>query len=446
MRRCLVMAVGCVLIFGTALAQDYLPPDQALPFEPGDTLEDLRFKIDYNGYDFEVDHNWVFDMSSQEKAQFLTRRPPAEVTEHDGDLGPLAKYIGQFDLPTSFDWRNVNGHSYIGSVRQQGSCGACYSFGANAAAECTYNYANGLYDGNCVDFSESYIIWCLGRLSQYNSHFYGCGGADYDYMELEALCNEGVTYEANFPYQENDPGSCTHWGDPTVSFESWHRVPCNDIDAIKTAIMTYGVVDAAVYVDSAFQAYSSGIFSNSSTSCSASPCYNTSTNHAISLVGWNDNGGNGYWILRNSWGTTWGESGYMRISYQAARVACAVCYLVYDGSQPSPTPAPTSTPVAGAPGETCASAGNITSQLANAVSTGSDWCFNVNTTGMSDDYDAACSGACNYMSDGNDAVWRFTPSSNWSFDINNCGAGDDWSVMVYAGSCSGTPVYCDDDS
>jgi len=441
-----VLMVLCMVFTAAASAQNPLPAGEALSFDPNDSLQEIRFKIDYNGYDFTVDHNWVYDLSSEEKKQLFTRHPPAQITEHDSDLGPLKKYMGQFDLPTSFDWRNYNGHSYIGPVRQQGSCGACYSFGANAAAEGAYNYANGLYDSNCIDLSESYIAWCLGRLSQYNSHFFGCGGADYDYQELEALCNEGVTYEANFPYQENDPGSCTHWSDPTITFESWHRVACNDMDAIKTAIMTFGTVDAAVYVDSAFQSYNSGIFSNSSTSCSGSPCYNTTTNHAISLVGWNDNGGNGYWILRNSWGSSWGENGYMRISYQAARVACSVCYLVYDTPQSTPTPLPTNTPVTGAPGETCASAGNITSQLASAISSGNDWCYDVNTTGMNDDYNASCSGPCNYMSDGNDAVWKFTPSSNWSFNINNCGAGDDWSVMVYENSCSGTPAYCDDDS
>ena len=310
---------------GTSLAERA----DILSFEPGDTLEEIRAKIKHNGYDFTVDHNWVFDMPAQEKQKFFSRRAPLlpRVAATDDGIGPLTRHLGERQLPFSFDWRNYNGHSYIGPIRDQGSCGSCYAFGACAAAEGTYNWAYGKYDGNCADFSESYIIWCLGRLTKYNSHFYGCEGADYTYSEVAALTVEGVTNETDFPYTTYDPGSCTHWGDPTTVFDSWHRIGCNDIEAIKTAIMTYGVVDAAVYVESAFQGYSGGIYQDSNTSCYSNPCYDTPTNHAIALVGWDDNGGDGYWILRNSWGTDWGENGYMRIKYISARVACAAVYL-----------------------------------------------------------------------------------------------------------------------
>ncbi|MDP8213801.1 MAG: C1 family peptidase [Candidatus Euphemobacter frigidus] len=323
-----------------------------LPFEPGDTLEEIRYKIDHNGYSFTVDHNWVFDMSPEEKARFFSRRfplHPAEGVRAVG-MGPLARQLGR-TLPASFDWQSYNGHAYIGAVRDQGLCGSCYAFAACAAAEGTYNYAMGFYDGNCIDFSESYIAWCLGRYGPYGpdpttGHFGGCDGADYDYMELEALTVEGICDEADFPYQENDPGFCTHWDDQTYVFQSWHRIPCNAIEAIKTAIWTYGVVDAAVYAGSAFSSYSEGIYEDTNITCYSFPCYYTPTNHAISLVGWDDSppeGGGGVWILRNSWGDTWGESGYMRIRYTSARVACEACYLVYQPPT-SPTPSPVTTP------------------------------------------------------------------------------------------------------
>ncbi len=256
-----------------------------------------------------------------------------------GDIYETAKENPNFAYakatPTTFDWRSYNGHSYIGAVRDQGDCGSCYAFGASACAEGTYNLATGSYDGNTADFAESYIAWCLGSMSAYNDNFYGCDGADYTYSELQALCDIGTINESYFPYYETDGQSCPSAATnaPKTKFTSWYRVTCSDIDAIKTAIMTYGVVDAAVYATTSFQNYSGGIFTDSYTSCSSSPCYNTPTNHAIALVGWGTNASTGdYWILRNSWGSSWGESGYMRIDATSARVACEACYLVYTSS------------------------------------------------------------------------------------------------------------------
>jgi hypothetical protein len=170
-------------------------------------------------------------------------------------------------------------------------------------------------------------MWCLSQIEPYKGHFTGCAGADYDYMELEALVNEGTIHESDFPYSDASSGTCTHYSYPRTKFAEWHRIPCSDIAAIKTAIMTYGVIDVAVYAGSAFQAYSGGVYQDTNTSCSATPCDYTTTNHAVALVGWND--ADGAWILRNSWGPSWGENGYMRIKYTSAIVACEATYLVY---------------------------------------------------------------------------------------------------------------------
>lgn len=266
-------------------------------------------------------------------------------------------------IPTSFDWRSYNGHSYIGPVRDQGGCGSCYAFGATAAAEGSYNLATGRYDSNTADFSESYIAWCLSTMSAYSSHFSGCNGADYDYMELQALVDIGTIDDSYFPYVETATQSCPSAATnaPKTKFTSWSRVACSDAAAIKTAIMTYGVVDAAVYVSTSFQNYTGGVYTDSYTACSTSPCYNTPTNHAIALVGWGTDATYGdYWILRNSWGNTWGESGYMRLAVNAARVSCSVCYMVYqdDGTT---APTVTSNEVSAIADNSATCGGNITS-------------------------------------------------------------------------------------
>lgn len=130
-------------------------------------------------------------------------------------------------LPSSFDLRDINGHSYIGPVRDQGQCGSCYSFGALAGAESVYNRHHDLYDTAAVDLSESFIIWSLSPLYE---GFDGCNGADYDFEELTAIVEHGVPLEADFPYVIADPGLKNHhWDAPRIGFAEWYRIPPNDI-------------------------------------------------------------------------------------------------------------------------------------------------------------------------------------------------------------------------
>jgi hypothetical protein len=210
-------------------------------------------------------------------------------------------------------------------------CGSCYAFAAIGLAESLFRIGEGLPDTD-VNLSESYVMFCL---SQYYEGFYGCEGASYDYDEMQALVDHGVVDEACFPYDQGmttDCGAACATPALQVKLSSWGRVPCNDVDAIKTAILTYGPVNAAVQVADSFSAYSGGVYNDLNQSCTSNPCYYTPTNHAILLVGWND--AEQAWILRNSWGPDWGEGGYMRISYRAARVACEATYGTYGANAP----------------------------------------------------------------------------------------------------------------
>ena len=315
-----------------------LGADDKIPFLPGDTIAEIEAKIEANGYNFKVAPNWVTRLPAAAKERLFSRRMPVKSSYYrQGSSFAASPLVVRtvVELPDQFDWRNYQGHSYIGPIRDQGSCGACYAFGACAAAEGAYNVATGKSDGNCLDLSEACLAFCL---DQYYDGFTGCAGSSYDYEELDALVERGVCNEISYPYSGVDEG-CIDGAEsaPRVKFAGWYRVPCGSIEAIKSAIMSYGTVDAAVNVTSAFEAYASGIFADENTECNASPCYYAETNHCVSLVGWQDTSpdGDGYWILRNSWGTSWGENGYMRIAYRSAHVACAVCYMEYDVPVPS---------------------------------------------------------------------------------------------------------------
>ena len=92
------------------------------------------------------------------------------------------------------------------------------------------------------------------------------------------------------------------------------------VDAIKNAIYTYGSVSVGFYVDRYFQAYTGGIF----TSCKKKV---KNINHAVILCGWDDK--TGAWLMKNSWGTGWGEDGFMWIKYGCNNVGYGACYCTY---------------------------------------------------------------------------------------------------------------------
>jgi C1A family cysteine protease len=215
-------------------------------------------------------------------------------------------------LPTAYNWCDSG---YCTPIRNQGSCGSCWAFGTVGPLESSIL----IKDGVSKDLSEQYLVSC-------DAEGWGCSGGFFahDYHDWKYITGEpgpGAVYESAFPYTATDapcnpphvhPYLITSWAYIAGS----SSVPTND--AMKNAIYNYGPIGAAVYVGSAFQAYTTGIF------------YTTqkkSPNHAIVLTGWNDT--YSYWNLRNSWGTSWGEAGYMRIKYGTSYIGYAGNYIVY---------------------------------------------------------------------------------------------------------------------
>ena len=330
-RLCLSLAV--FLAFLVLLGSSAAAPAAPIPFGPDDSLETIREKIAQNGYHFTVAETWVSALPTAQREAMRSRGRIPETAARSNRVASAADLPRLASLPAAFDWRNNNGKSFIGPIRNQGSCGSCYAFAAAAAAEGAFNVATRRTGANVANFSEQYLAFCLGSHGSYTDHFDGCDGADYSYTELYALTVEGITTEAAMPYAGRDTQDCSQTGLPRTVFSGWGRVNCQDMTAIKTAILAIGPVDAAVLTTSAFDRYTGGVFQDGQTTCLSSDglCSNTPTDHAIALVGWNDGDAAtpGHWILRNSWGTTWGEAGYMRIAYNAAKVSCAVAYLTY---------------------------------------------------------------------------------------------------------------------
>jgi predicted secreted protein len=255
---------------------------------------------------------------------------------------PLTKAIAQQDLGDSLMPAALSlcdpgdgGYSRCTPIKNQGNCGGCWAFATAGVFENLLYFAN---PSVVPSLSEQYLISC-------NSKGYNCaegGNVAFDYYTKSYVSppesGAGAVYTADFPFKANDVacGNTAHPHHEKVT--SWASISGNpaSVATLKQAIMTAGPVWTAVCADDAFSAYT--YRGNSSNDVFHGTC--TDLNHAVILVGWNDNGGDGYWLMRNSWGKQWGDHGYMRIAYGANGIGSDSAKAVY-GTQPPINSPPT---------------------------------------------------------------------------------------------------------
>jgi C1A family cysteine protease len=221
-------------------------------------------------------------------------------------------------LPSSFDWRAEGG---VTPVRNQGGCGSCWAFGTVAVVEGIIK----IKDKKDVDLSEQYLVSC-------NNKGYSCNGG---WAIFDMIQSSGIALESDMPYTGTN-GYCKSTDKP-YKIDRWGYIAGQNgipsVDQIKSAIYQYGPVFSAVAADRYFQAYTGGVFNTNTSS---------QVNHAVVIVGWDDS--KGVWIIKNSWGTGWGESGYGYIGYNCNKIGYGAAYAVYGGSTPDPQPEPDPTP------------------------------------------------------------------------------------------------------
>lgn len=215
--------------------------------------------------------------------------------------------------PPSYDWRNVGGINYVTPVKNQGGCGSCVAFGVIGAFEAVIK----IETGATTDLSEAHLFYCGGEGSA------NCDDGWYISAALNYLKSVGTPDESCFPYSDYDQpcNPCPDWETRVYKLKSWHAV--SGASNIKNALVTYGplVTSFTVYYD--FFSYTNGIYEYDGVSELAG-------GHAVCVVGYNDNPG--YWICKNSWGSSWGDNGYFKIKYGEVGIDDQMYYLEYTPS------------------------------------------------------------------------------------------------------------------
>jgi cathepsin L len=207
--------------------------------------------------------------------------------------------------------------THLAPPRTQGSCGSCWAFSTLAVFEAAENIANGIDLER--DFSEQHLVDCAQASDGFDIG--DCRGG-YTVMVYDYLQRQGAPLESQVPYLERD-GTCDRGLRAKDKIANWGFVDESggvaSVDELKAAICNYGPVSSSVFVSPAFKAYTGGVFDEGA---------HGPTNHAVTLVGWDDK--RGAWLLRNSWGTWWGEDGYMWIEYGSNEIGSSAAWAVVE--------------------------------------------------------------------------------------------------------------------
>lgn len=273
--------------------------------------DNLRFIDEHNAQDrpYKVGLNRFADLTNEEyRSTYLGTkiRGQKKVSQR------YAPRVGD-DLPSFVDWRKEGA---VVGVKDQGSCGSCWAFSTIAAVE----GISKIVTGDLVSLSEQELVDCD---TSYNE---GCNGGLMDYAFEFIIKNGGIDSEEDYPYKGYD-SRCDQYrkNAKVVSIDDYEDVPANDEKALQKAVANQPVAVAIEGGGRAFQLYVSGIFTET---CG------TSLDHGVAVVGYGTENGFDYWIVRNSWGASWGEDGYIRMERNLASSPTGKCGIAIEPSYP----------------------------------------------------------------------------------------------------------------
>ncbi|KAJ1261187.1 hypothetical protein BS78_09G008500 [Paspalum vaginatum] len=241
--------------------------------------------------------NAFADLTNEEfKATYLgLNTRPSRPTRSSGSSGSGSfRYAGVAadELPKEVDWRKKGA---VTEVKNQGQCGSCWAFSTVAAVE----GINAIVTGNLTSLSEQELIDCSTDGNN------GCNGGVMDYAFSYIASSGGLHTEEAYPYLMEE-GECDQkaGGEQAVTISGYEDVPAGNEEALVKALAHQPLSVAIEASGRHFQFYSGGVFDG--------PC-GAQLDHGVAAVGYGSSKGQDYIVVKNSWGSHWGEKGYIRM-------------------------------------------------------------------------------------------------------------------------------------
>ncbi|XP_058122492.1 procathepsin L-like [Anopheles ziemanni] len=261
---------------------------------------------------FEMDVNQFSDLLAEEfRRTMLGVRPMGQIAQ--GGYEKLFQWIPPQDdvkLASNFDWRN---RGAVTRVKNQGQCGSCWAFSATGALESQWF----LRRGKLVGLSEQNLMDCSKK-------DFGCGGGvpsrAYEYIKAAG----GINLERDYPYQEKQNKQCKfNRSAVAATVKGVYYVPRTE-KALTQAVAIKGPMSVVIRYKDSFQHYRRGVYYEAKCTWGEA----LAPYHAMLVVGYGKTSdGVAYWLVKNSWGKYWGDSGYIKMARNRNNM-CGIANMV----------------------------------------------------------------------------------------------------------------------
>jgi len=268
--------------------------------------EIARFNIWKDNLEKVMEHNARYDLGLETfylgMNIFADMRGDEFVAQRNGYKAPLrapvedATPVDTPSLPSSVDWRD---QGWVTPIKDQGQCGSCWSFSTTGGLEGQWKNSS----GKLVSLSEEQLVDC-------DTSDYGCNGGNVN-VATAYLIKHGSDSEADYPYTAGNgrSGSCKERSNsPVATVSSYTQLPYGNEAKLQEAVANVGPISVAIDASHySFQLYSGGVYYEPR-------CSSYRLDHAVLTIGYGTMSGEDYWLVKNSWGTGWGDKGYINMS------------------------------------------------------------------------------------------------------------------------------------
>lgn len=236
------------------------------------------------------------------------------MNKFENALNKYHKESHQYELPSSIDWRK---RGAVTGVKNQGRCGSCWAFSTAGALEAQHFIKSGIL----VSLSEQNLIDCSTSFGNN-----GCNGGNVNLAFEYVKRNHGIDTEKTYAYEARNDKCRYQQTDSGAIDRGYVNIPFGSEKRLQEAIAVHGPISIAIDASHfSFQHYRSGVYFEPK-------CSSHTVNHAVLVVGYGvDNHGHEYYIVKNSWGKSWGDGGYIKMArnhHNNCGIASAASYPI----------------------------------------------------------------------------------------------------------------------